>query len=58
MPQRAEHRPGEPAPEHGHYEELNVFGTPTGRTTQAREGEALPQGPIGFTWRRIEAEGC
>jgi hypothetical protein len=45
-------------PLNGRYEELNVFGTRTGRIEHVREGERLPHGPRGFTWRRIEEEGC
>jgi hypothetical protein len=40
-------------PATGHYEELNVFGSPTGRVEQVPEGERLPSAPRGFTWRRI-----
>jgi hypothetical protein len=39
-------------------EELNVFGSPTGRTSHAEHGERLPRSPLGFTWRRIKREGC
>jgi hypothetical protein len=42
MAERQEHEPGTPAPATGHYEELNVFGTPTGRVEHVREGERLP----------------
>ena len=42
----------------GHYEELNVFGTPTGKVEHVREGERLPHAPRGFGWRRIEEEAC
>lgn len=52
-----EHLPGERAPETGRYEELNVFGTPTDKTTHAVQGEHLPRAPVGFTWRRIEGVG-
>jgi hypothetical protein len=57
MAERQEHEPGTHAPATGHYEELNVFGTPTGTVEYVREGERLPHGPRGFTWRRVE-EGC
>jgi hypothetical protein len=39
------------APLTGHYEELNVFGTPTGTIIHVRAGERLPCQPRGFTWR-------
>jgi hypothetical protein len=58
MAERSEHQPGAHAPATGHYEELNIFGTPTGRVEHVREGERLPHGPRGFTWREIEDKGC
>ena len=58
MDKRQEHEPGTLAPATGHYEELNVFGTPTGRVEHLPEGEWLPHGPRGFTWRRVEEDGC
>jgi hypothetical protein len=45
--------PGEPAPGSGPYEELNVFGTPTGKTIFVLEGEELPSTPRGFSWRSL-----
>jgi len=39
------------APLTGHYEELNVFGTPTGKIIHGRAGERLPGQPRGFTWQ-------
>jgi hypothetical protein len=48
-----EHLPGEPARHTGRYDELNVFGTHTGRTIDAERGERLPWLPHGFTWRHI-----
>ena len=56
--ERTEHRPGDAAPATGHYEELNVFGTPTGAVVHVREGDRLPGAPRSFTWRRIPQEGC
>jgi hypothetical protein len=47
-----EHLPGERVSETACYDELNVFGTPTGNTTHVKQGERLPHGPVGFTWRR------
>ncbi len=46
-----DHSPGDLAPETGHYEEHNIFGTPSGRIVHANEGEPLPFAPRGFTWR-------
>jgi hypothetical protein len=39
------------APLTGHYEELNVFGTPTGVMIHGHAGERLPEQPRGFAWR-------
>jgi hypothetical protein len=58
MPEDIEHLPGEGAAETGHYEELNVFGTPTGDKTHAQQGERLPVSPRGFTWRKTEHPSC
>jgi len=58
MEERQEHQPGDHAPASGHYEELNVFGTQTGRIERVREGERLPHGPRGFTWRQVEEPSC
>ena len=44
------HLPGEPASWEGSYQEVNVFGTPTGRYWP-RRGEWLPAAPRGYTWR-------
>ncbi len=54
----SEHKPVDLAPATGHYEELNVFGTPTGRVHRAREGEPLPRAPRNFSWRQIRREDC
>ena len=47
-----EHMPGELAPHSGDYEELNVFGSPTGWSVYVHKGHPLPKLPRGFTWRR------
>ncbi len=41
------------APRAGHYEQLNVFGSPVGRTVSVAAGELLPAAPRGFTWRWV-----
>lgn len=51
-----EHNPGDPAPEDGHYQALNVFGSATGSRVHVREGEPLPPLPRGHTWRRATDE--
>jgi hypothetical protein len=48
-----EHQPGEPAPCSGAYEELNVFGTATGRVAVVAKDEALPSAARGFSWRPL-----
>jgi len=48
-----EHRPGDPAPSSDAFEELNVFGTPTGRVAVVTKGEKLPDSARGFTWRSL-----
>ena len=47
--------PGELAPTAGVYEELNVFGSGTGRVPDVRDGETLPAAPRGFSWRSLSA---
>ena len=49
-----EHQLRRPAPATAHYEELNVFGSPTGAVVHVREGDRLPGAPRGFTWRRTQ----
>ena len=49
-----EHRPGDRAPATGHYQLLNVFGTPTERVVHVMKDEPLPEAPRGFTWRRTD----
>jgi hypothetical protein len=44
-------KPRAVAPVVGVYQQLSVFGTPTGRWKSAREGEQLPPGPLMFSWR-------
>ena len=58
MSKQDEHQPGEQASATGHYEELNIFGTETGRVTHATEAEPLPALPRGFMWRHVRREGC
>jgi hypothetical protein len=57
MADRQEHTPGTRALT-GHYEELNVFGSPTGKVEHVHEGERLPHAPRGFSWRHIEDAAC
>jgi hypothetical protein len=49
----SEHQPGGRAPASGEYEELNVFGTPTGRVAVVEKDEELPGAARAFSWRRL-----
>jgi hypothetical protein len=51
--ERTEYRAGEPATSSGPYEELNVFGAPTGKAVIVLKGEAFPAVPRGFRWRPL-----
>ena len=53
MPHAKDHDPGDEAPRTGHYAEVNIFGTHTGRTVHVHEGEPLPSAPRGFAWRGV-----
>jgi hypothetical protein len=55
MPDRKEHQPGTRAPITGHFEELNIFGSPTGKIEHVQAFAACPRG---FSWRQIEDNGC
>jgi hypothetical protein len=48
-----EYQPGDPAPDTGAYEELNVFGRPTGKLAVVAKDEKLPATARGFTWRPL-----
>jgi len=48
-----EYQPGDPAPYSGVFEELNIFGTPTGRVAVTAKDERLPASARGFTWRPL-----
>jgi hypothetical protein len=58
MSPASDHNPGDAAPQTGHYEEHNVFGSPTGRIVHVSEGELLPRAARGFTWRLRSAGTC
>lgn len=53
MSHGTEHEAGDPAPNDGRYEALNVFGRETGHVIQLNAGERLPDLPKGFSWRRL-----
>jgi hypothetical protein len=58
MSDEEEHQPGDRATATAHYEELNVFGSPTGAVVHVREGDQFPSAPRSFTWRILRQEGC
>ena len=48
-----EYQPGERAPRSARYQEVNIFGTPTGKVAYAVAGAVLPFAPHGFAWRPL-----
>lgn len=48
-----EYQPGDRAPDAGEFEELNVFGTPTGRVATLAKDDPFPVTARGFTWRPL-----
>jgi hypothetical protein len=48
------HAPGQPAPISATYEQMNVFGSPTGITVRVARGHPLPGAPIGHEWAVVE----
>jgi hypothetical protein len=57
MAQRPEHRPGEPAPTGGTYEQLNILGQPNGIRADVPHGHPLPRAPVGHVWRLVGEDG-
>jgi hypothetical protein len=47
---RSPHASGQPAPVSATYEQMNVFGTPTGVRVRVQRGHPLPDAPIGHEW--------
>lgn len=47
------YNPDENARSSGQYQELNIFGAPTGRIALMTEGDRLPSSPRGFSWRPL-----
>jgi hypothetical protein len=54
LAQHPEHAPGEAAPVAGTYEQLNIFGRPTGIRVNVRHGHPLPSAPLGHNWTLAE----
>ena len=50
MTDRPTHPPGHPAPDTGIYEQINVFGSPTGERAYVLHGHPLPAAPVGHGW--------
>ena len=56
LAQRPEHAPGETAPAAGTYEQLNIFGRPTGIRVNVAHGHPLPSAPVGHNWTLAEED--
>ncbi len=52
----SEHLPGEAAPDHGAYEQTNIFGRPNGIRITVARGQMLPDAPVGHFWRRVDPD--
>jgi hypothetical protein len=48
--QRPDHAPGDAAPAAGIYEQLNIFGRPTGIRINVEHGHPLPSAPLVHSW--------
>lgn len=46
--------PHSAAPHTGLFEELNIFGSPTGLAAFVTKGDMLPAAPRGFVWRPLQ----
>jgi hypothetical protein len=49
-------QPGEPAPQTGQYQLLNVFGTPTGERVHIEQGAPAPDALRGHVWRLVSRD--
>jgi hypothetical protein len=58
MAHRQEHAPGEAAPAGGIYEQLNIFGRPTGIRISVEQGHPMPSAPLGHSWALIEEDAA
>jgi hypothetical protein len=56
MTQRPVHQPGQPAPAFATYEQMNIFGSPTGIRVTVTHGHPLPEAPIGHDWTVVERD--
>jgi hypothetical protein len=54
MAQRHEHRPGAAVPDAATYEQLNIFGHPTGIRIVVADAHPLPPAPRGHTWTLVD----
>ena len=54
MSERPTHPPGHPAPATATYEQVNVFGSPTGIKIRVPRGHPLPKAPVGHGWAVAE----
>jgi hypothetical protein len=56
MVPRPEHFSGDRAPASGTYEQSNVFGSATGLRVVVRQGQPLPPGPEGHSWKLASSD--
>jgi hypothetical protein len=52
--QGPDHAPGDAAPTAGIYEQLNIFGRPTGIRASVGHGHLLPAAPVGHNWTLVD----
>lgn len=50
MTDQPTHPPGRPAPVSGIFEQMNIFGSPTGIMVRVPCGHPLPAAPVGHGW--------
>jgi hypothetical protein len=55
MSTKTEYQAGAVAPASGTYEQLSIFGSPTGTSVWVEAGDQLPPAPRGCTWRLVSA---
>jgi hypothetical protein len=57
MVRQSDHSPMDDAPAAGTYEQLNIFGSPTGIRINVRHGQPLPVIPDGHSWMLTSDDG-
>ena len=56
MTERPMHPPGQHAAVSGTYEQMNVFGSPTGIRVSVTHGQPFPTAPIGHSWAAVKSD--